>query len=202
MGHFMKILLDLLFPPRQEERIVRALTHDDVIALAEPRERGAMTSLLPYRDNRVRALIWQLKYKGDKRAVTLLTETLIQYLDFHMPGRFLVLPIPLSRTRLHERGYNQVALIGSVLQKLRPRFVLTEGVLIRRYINERQTTLSRLARIRNMRDAFEIADPRALEGKDVLILDDVTTTGATLHEAEAAVLACSPKSVHLIALAH
>lgn len=202
MGRFIKLLLDLVFPPREEERIVRALTQNDVIALAYPQERGTTASILPYKDRRVRALIWQLKYKGDKQAVILLTETLVQYLDFYMPGHFLVLPIPLSRTRLHERGYNQVALIGDALEKLRPRFVLTEGILIRRHHNERQTTLSRLARIRNMRDAFTITDPRALEGKDVLILDDVTTTGATLREAEAVVRACGPRSVRCVAFAH
>lgn len=202
MGRFMELVLDLLFPPRQEERIVRALTHSDVIALTEPRERGKITSLFSYRDPRVRALIWQLKYKGDRRAVTLLTETLVQYLDFHMPGYFLVLPIPLSRTRLHERGYNQTALIAKSLEKLRPRFILTENLLVRRHHNERQTTLSRLERIRNMRDAFTIANPQALEGKDVLILDDVTTTGATLQEAESAVRACGPRSVRCIAIAH
>lgn len=202
MGRFIELLLDLIFPPRQEERIVRALERDDVIALAYPRERGTTTSILPYKDPRIRALIWQLKYKGDKRAVALLTETLVQYLDFHMPGHFLILPIPLSRTRLHERGYNQVTLIGNALEKLRPRFVLTEGILIRRHHTERQTTLSRLARIRNMRDAFTITDPRALEGKDVLILDDVTTTGATLREAEAVVRTCGPRSVRCVAIAH
>jgi ComF family protein len=174
----------------------------DVLMLMAPREHASLVSLLPYRHENVRALIWQLKYKGDRKAVALLADTLSSHLAYEMPGNFVLLPIPLSRRRLHERGYNQVALIGRALEAKQSRFALREDILIRAHHNERQTMLTRLERIRNMRDAFAIADPAALFGKDVLILDDVTTTGATLREAEAAVRACGPRSIRMLALAY
>lgn len=202
MQKLFESLLDLLFPPKAEERIVRTLTPELMSLLLAPRVRAGVHALFPYKDTRIRALIWQLKYKGDAKAVALLAPVLATYLNLHVPGRFLLLPIPLSRTRLHERGYNQVTLVARELTKALPRLTLREDVLIRAHHNERQTKLSRLERIRNMRDAFTIQDPEALRGKDILILDDVTTTGATLREAEAIIRACGPRSVKTIAVAY
>lgn len=202
MQKILEILLDLIFPPRAEERIVRTLNQEIIESLLAPRMRAGVHALFPYKDPRIRALIWQLKYKGNTKAVALLTPVLVTYLNAHVPGRLLVLPIPLSRTRLHERGYNQVTLVAQELQKTLPRMVLHEDILVRAHHTDRQTTLSRLERIRNMREAFRIADPEALRGQDILILDDVTTTGATLREAGTVVWACGPRSVKTVAVAY
>ena len=65
-----------------------------------------------------------------------------------------------------------------------------------------QTELARNERISNMRKAFIIKQPQQIVGKHIVLLDDVTTTGATLHAAKAALLLHHPASVTCIALAH
>jgi len=202
MNSVLRAILDLIFPPSAEERLLRTLTPDIVTSLLAPKIHKDTYSLFPYRDARIKALIWQLKYKGDSKAIQLLVPIMATYLNAHVPGHLLVLPIPLSRTRLYERGYNQVALVARTLAKALPRLTLQEDLLMRAIHNEHQTKLSRLERIRNTRGAFKITNPEALRGKDVLILDDVTTTGATLREAEAVVRACGPKSVRTVTIAY
>jgi competence protein ComFC len=202
MQAVIRALLDLVFPPGKAEEVVRALGIEELRKLCVPQVHNGTTFLLPYRDPRVRALIWQLKYKRDRKAVALLSLILKEYLETHVPESCLVIPIPLSRTRLHERGYNQVTLITRELTRAFPRLTLREDILVRTLHRERQTTLGRQERLQNIRGSLCVLHPETLSGKDVLILDDVTTTGATLREAEAVLQTAKPRSVRMIALAH
>lgn len=95
----------------------------------------------------------------------------------------LVLAVPLSATRLRERGYNQALQLARALQRQTPgSAVLHSGWLLRLADTPAQVQLGRTARLRNLRHAFAI-EPRhaaAVCGRQVLLVDDVMTTGATL----------------------
>ena len=93
----------------------------------------------------------------------------------------MLLPMPLSRERLRERGYNQSHVLARALDA--PKVV--HGVLLRVRDTPPQRTLPRSERLRAVQDAFAV-DPLQLQrvqGKRVLILDDVMTSGASLHAA-------------------
>jgi ComF family protein len=100
-------------------------------------------------------------------------------------GIDLVIPIPLHwRRRLH-RGYNQAELIGAPLAR---RLALPLVPLLRRTrATPPQSLLGKPARLANLRRAFRVPHPERLQGRHLLLVDDVATTGATL-EAAAAVL--------------
>ena len=112
----------------------------------------------------------------------------------------LVLPIPLSRQRLRQRGYNQALLLARRLgagRKLQP------GLLLRLQDSAAQSSLPRAARLQNLRAAFAI-DPLAanqVAGQRVLLVDDVMPTGATLHAAALTLLAAGAASVAALVLA-
>ncbi|QXE90324.1 ComF family protein [Geomonas subterranea] len=90
-----------------------------------------------------------------------------------------VVPVPLHRRRLRQRGYNQSQLIGEVLGKKLgvPQVV---GNLSRLRWTEPQTGLDAGDRVTNVKGAFGVREPEALAGKRLLLVDDVFTTGSTL----------------------
>lgn len=111
----------------------------------------------------------------------------------------LTLPIPLSRQRLQDRGYNQALLLARALDcpALQPHY------LERRHDTAAQARQGRAKRLRNMRHAFSVPLQHhpALAGHTVLLVDDVMTTGATLHAAAHALLAAGAAQVNAVALA-
>lgn len=97
-----------------------------------------------------------------------------------------LLPVPLTRRRRWRRGYNQAELIASVLAAPLQRPQLRNR-LVRVKHTRPQRSLSRSARLRNLRGAFKVRGP--LGARRVALIDDVTTTGATVRAAAAALLA-------------
>ena len=95
----------------------------------------------------------------------------------------LIVPVPLHRRRLFMRRYNQSALLAARLAR-RARATLAVDLLVRRRHTRLQGQLSADARRRNVQGAFEIRRKRKamLDGKRVLLIDDVLTTGATVDE--------------------
>ncbi|GFO65717.1 ComF family protein [Geomonas paludis] len=126
-------------------------------------------------------MIHRFKYGGKMHLADplglLAYQRLEQFLDEANPD--CVVPVPLHRKRLRQRGYNQSQLIGEVLgKKLRVPQVV--GNLRRLRWTEPQTGLDAGDRVTNVKGAFGVRDPKALAGKRVLLVDDVFTTGSTL----------------------
>ncbi|HYD93189.1 MAG TPA: hypothetical protein VEB18_01890 [Candidatus Paceibacterota bacterium] len=182
----LRLLLAVLFPPRDTERLVLDSSYDAVAKLVAPRTIGTVTALLPYRNPLVHALIKEAKYKGNERAQELLGRVLAEYLQEFLAEEALVghtshtlVPIPLSEMRYRERGYNQVARILENTRRLLP-LPLDEAVLVRTRDTASQTSLSRRRRLQNVRGAF--TQIKTADETTYLLIDDVVTTGATLQE--------------------
>ena len=106
----------------------------------------------------------------------------------------MLLPVPLSRKRLRQRGYNQSEQLAVGISDVTHLPVVTKA-LRRTHFHQSQTQLSRRERQENVENLFELRDGSMLQGKHVLLIDDICTTGATL-------LACCDalKAVHGIRL--
>jgi len=121
-------------------------------------------------------------------------------LNFSFPCLDLVVPIPLHRKKLRERGFNQAELIAKVVAKhLQVR--LTKGNLKRTKATITQTSLDRKERRRNLREAFTVKNRDGFQAKNVLLVDDVYTTGTTIKEAAKVLKEAGVKEVYVFALA-
>lgn len=197
-------LLDLLFIPRESEVLLRSTEETVLLQYLAPRAIGTTspdtTVLLPFKEPLVRAAIHEAKYAHNKKAHRLLARTLEDYLLEHLsehPHSILV-PIPLSRKRFRERGFNQCE---RIIQQIKPAtFPLATNLLFRERDTEHQTRLSGKERGRNIEHAF-VAKPLSPK-TTYLLIDDVITTGATMREAIATLRRAGARHIHPIALAH
>lgn len=92
-----------------------------------------------------------------------------------------IIPVPMSKSRFQKRGYNQAELLAHEISK-RIEVKMQSKILQRGQDRLQQSRLSRQERLKNLKGAFQISRPQEIKGKTILLVDDVTTTGATLEE--------------------
>jgi len=123
--------------------------------------------------------IHALKYHADFAQARLLGTLMAEQAMQRATLPHLLMPVPLHPGRLRHRGYNQALEIARVISRM-AHVPLRADAAVRRRATEDQIGQSAAARRRNMRGAFALREP--LHGRNVALIDDVMTTGATLAE--------------------
>ena len=215
--HFLRTLFDLVIPPRSTERVVRTLTLEDLQQLAlQGSERGG---ILPYHDELVRALVWEVKYYANRHAAALagalLAEQLVASAAEEL-GTPLLIPTPMHNARRRERGHNQTELVCEVaLRELAPKTGVLRAAyptqqpliqyaphaLVRIRNTPQQQGLPKHIRKHNIRKSMQVVNEPLVRGRICVVFDDVTTTGATFAEATRALRAAGARRIICIALA-
>lgn len=144
-------------------------------------------------------LIARLKYQGELSTGRLLAAQLAQEAIGSGRQVELIIPVPLHRQRLHERGFNQAAELSRTLS-LKTGIPWSPGRLIRSRIGSTQRESNRRERMRNVRNAFQWAGRRPCPAR-VALVDDVVTTGATARAAAAGLKQAGAEWVEIWALA-
>ncbi|OKL40828.1 ComF family protein [Pontibacter flavimaris] len=151
---------------------------------------------------RVQRLLHQLKYKGAKELGEHLGQRYGSLLsDYHYSSQFdVIVPVPLHKYKLRRRGYNQAESFARGLsQSMKLPY---SGQAIRRNTHTgTQTRKSRLDRWQNVEQVFEVASPEQVQGRRILLVDDVLTTGATLEACARALLAAGAEEVSIATIA-
>ena len=137
----------------------------------------------------LRELVHLLKYNGVRPAARVLGRMLAEPLaglepEFG-PGTVLVIPVPLFKGKRRQRGFNQAELIVRAALKLydaNRRLRLARGVLLRTRDTHSQIGLTSHQRRENLRGAFTVARAAEVNGREVVLVDDVYTTGTTATE--------------------
>jgi len=192
-------LVSFIFPPTEDELLIAALTLTDIERMIVVRAIPHGVALLTYRDPKVRALIHRAKYARDPHAISLLGHALHTYL-ISIQEQAIVVPVPLSRERLSERGFNQTELIVQAALSGTPHRIDT-GIVSRTRHTAPQTHLPRKERLSNLVGAFT-ATPTKMTDQRIIIVDDVSTTGATLLEVRKVLVTTNAQSITVVALAH
>ena len=140
-------------------------------------------------DGGLRELIHLLKYEQVRPAANvlgrMLAEVIVGLSQSFKEARLLVVPVPLHARKLRQRGYNQAELIACAAMKLKPageQLTIKTGILARLRETKSQIGLTRHQRRENMRGAFRVVEPVLVQGREILLVDDVFTTGTTVSE--------------------
>lgn len=134
-------------------------------------------------DGVMRECIHKLKYNRKFSLGNMFSRILIEFVNKYMEiNKFdFIIPVPLHRTKLREREFNQAQMLAEPLSSNFNKRLLSKNIYRIRYTLS-QSELSLQERRENIRGAFGISNPELIKGKDILIIDDVFTTGATVNE--------------------
>lgn len=176
--------------------------------------------LFDYRHIPIKKSIWLLKYKNKKRIASVFAQVMygriIEELselsvmkNFREP---ILIPIPLFTKRYNERGYNQAELICQELIKINNLrhgvdWTLEKNILIKIKDTEHQANIKeRRHRLKNLIGSFVIKNPEKniekIKNKNIILIDDVTTTGATLNEAKKVLKQSGARKIIAFTIAH
>jgi ComF family protein len=152
--------------------------------------------------SRIRKIIHALKYKGIQEIGTEMGRIYAASLNGtgFLDGIDIIIPVPLHPSRERKRGFNQSDLICEGLSEV-SGIPFRRDVMKRVSMSDTQTKRSRYERWLNVDGIFEVADPLSIEGKHLLVVDDVITTGSTIEACASELLKIKDVRVSVIALA-
>ena len=168
-------------------------------------------SFFSYKGKLAKTAILEVKSYGNKRIARLLGTAIRDLLVFELSElelfenftKPLLVPIPLTKKSLRRRGYNQCELIAREIAKADKGATLemSASALIKTKETGDQVGKSRVERFANLKGCFQ-AKSEETKGRNVIVLDDIVTTGATLKEAERALRKAGARKIILVSVAH
>ena len=207
-------LINTVFPATpQVQKLLRLSTEEifNEISQAEILPDKNSIAVLNYRHSLARSAIWEMKYRGNKAITSKIARIVYDFLlaelceaetwqNFTEP---VIVPIPLSDERFRERGFNQTERLAKELVKIDEgkNFKLeTDWLKKIRSTDSQSHTRNRTERLKNLSGCFEAS--RDVIGKNIILLDDVITTGATMKEARNTLREAGAKKVICVGVAH
>ena len=148
-------------------------------------------------------LMHELKYKGNKELGFQMGRLIGN--DLQQTHRFryvdALIPLPLFPSKEKRRGYNQATVLCEGIAEVMNVEVLKD-VVVRTKHTETQTKKGRMERWQNMEGKFELLNPQKIQGKYLLLVDDVVTTGATLEACGREIIAASDTKLSIATLCY
>ncbi len=141
---------------------------------------SAMSELYFSKGSMVQNMIHEFKYRGNKKAGNyfgnLMGKSLLNSNRFNID---VIVPLPLFERKEKMRGFNQAEILCNGIAEIINKPVIKKNVA-RKIFTETQTKKHRVERWKNVDGIFCVSEPKSLEGKHILLVDDVITTGATI----------------------
>ena len=207
------LFIDFLFPKSPRALELEALSVGDILKecreATDIKEKNIL-AIFDYAHPLVKELVWEVKYRGNKivaeKLAMIIYDVIKQEIFEKMTFKsVLLVPIPISNKRRSERGWNQAEMLAERVAALDKEnlFKYLPGQLVKIVHTESQTkTGSRKERLENLKNSMEILSASVVAGKCVVVIDDVTTTGATFAEAKRALEQAGATKILCLAIAH
>jgi len=210
-------LLNLLFPPTcigcGKRNVYLCFKCVENIKVSEAKLEKNIYPIFSYKDKVIKKALWNLKYKGHmsiaKPLALLIHDRILEELsdleimdDFKNP---ILVPIPLSKRRLRERGFNQSEEIAKEIYKIDDgnTFEFAPNALLKIKETESQVKIKdRVERLKNLNGCFAVKNSEKVRGRNIILIDDITTTGTTINEAKETLLRADVKKVIAFTVAH
>jgi ComF family protein len=165
-----------------------------------PHLKMASAFLHFYQKGKVQHLLHQLKYQGNYELGVQLGKWYAHELKSVVPGIHLILPVPLHKSKERKRGYNQSQAIAEGLSQVL-EIPFKSNLVSRKKATTSQTKKSKTDRWLNMEGVFTISDHASIKDKNLLLVDDVITTGATIGMLAEALEKAGGRVVQIVSLA-
>ncbi|KAF0134209.1 MAG: ComFC [Candidatus Saganbacteria bacterium] len=200
---FLKSILDLVFPPRCE---VCLSPNDKVICggcaqkISFLKPSAFIHSVGEY-DGVLKTAILKFKFKNKTGLAEPLGAFMVKYLsqNLDMNKVDFIVPVPLHSKKFLERGFNQSELLSHAISK-HYNLPTVSGLLFRVKETNPQFELPRNERIKNVKGAFEVRGANLLRDRNILLVDDIYTTGSTVSECTKILKTNGAKNVHVLTL--
>lgn len=204
LQQWLEAALDLVFPPRCAgcgrvdtywcDRCAREIDQLPLLGAVPAIDGLTGSAATAVHEGKLQEAVQALKYDNARPLAAVLARRLDSCLR-HMNWTIdMIVPVPLHTARLRERGYNQSQLLGEHVAQLQS-IPCTSSALRRWRSTASQVGLSGDQRRANVSDAFR-AESQAIHDKSILLIDDVTTTGATLQACALALLEAGARAVY------
>lgn len=226
--YFLNAILDIIFPEKciscQKFGVSLCLDCIKKVPKAERESANWIFPIFDYRNPIIKKSLWFLKYKGKRRLANVFADIIYEEIleelsELSMMENFIepiLIPIPLSIKRYRERGFNQAELICKELIKINEtrnglNLKLENNILVKTKETEHQARIKeRNLRLKNLSGSFAMENNRGdlkqnidlIKNKNIILIDDITTTGATLNEARKILKQNGARKVIAFTVAH
>jgi len=215
LNKFLNSIIDLLLPKCFEIVEIENMSEIDIFnAIPEANEikNDKYKALFQYKNKLSRKAIWAIKYNKNQRIIKKFSSLLYEFIlenianemtfsNFNNP---LLIPIPIHKNNLKERGFNQSELITKEIFKKDEgeNFDISLDVLLKIKETPHQSKLkNKTERLKNLKGCF-YANKELVKNRNIILIDDVITTGNTMSEASKTLREAGAKKVIGFSLAH
>ena len=192
---FKRLVLDFIFPKSAEVIRAEKMTASEILLEGEkiePPDNPFITALFSYRDPLIKALIWEVKYRQNEviadKLGELMREKIVEEIGsgLNFLQKPLLAPIPISKKRLRERGFNQAEILAQKIFEITPEtFIFSPSLLCKTKETPPQAKIKkRTERLLNLADSFAVKNPSLVKGKRCVGLGGCSDKGGDLRRSK------------------
>ena len=210
------IIIGTILPLSRQQKIIENISASKIQELSQENSYPPFhncLSCLNYRDKIVRESLWSFKFKNNSSLAKIFAEILYDnlleelselklYHNFEKP---LLIPIPITKKKKVARGYNQTELIAQELKKLDTQNIFDYRKNTLKKIKDtlpQSRTKNKKERENNLKSCFKVVMPKLIRDRNIILLDDIITTGSTLQEASREIEKYNPRNIIWLTVAH